>query len=121
EIFAEHYAKFASEGTFRYNHEYFQEYTPGQPVFVSEFGGMTLAKGDGVWGYSRLHDEEQFYRNYEALVNVMLDNPCIMGFCYTQLTDVEQEVNGLYRYDRTPKYDAERIRAINSRRAAIED
>ncbi len=121
EKFAEHYAKFATEGTFRYNYEYFQEYTLGQPVFVSEFGGMTLAKGEKVWGYSRLNDEEQFYRNYEALVNVMLDNPCIMGFCYTQLTDVEQEVNGLYRYDRTPKYDAERIRAINSRRAAIED
>ena len=82
---------------------------------------MTLAKGEKVWGYSRLNDEEQFYRNYEALVNVMLDNPCILGFCYTQLTDVEQEVNGLYLYDRTPKYDADRIRAINSRRAAIED
>ena len=120
ERFAEHYSELASEGKFKYNHEYTQDYVPGQPIFVSEFGGMTLTTGDRVWGYSRLGSEEQFYTNYEALVNVMLDNPCIMGFCYTQLTDVEQEVNGLYRYDRTPKFDAERIRAINSRRAAIE-
>ena len=121
ETFREHYARFEKEGVITYAHSGAQEYPKGAPVFVSEFGGMTLAKGEKVWGYSRLHDEEQFYRNYEALVDVMLDNPCIMGFCYTQLTDVEQEVNGLYRYDRTPKYDAERIRAINSRRAAIED
>ncbi|MBQ6676519.1 MAG: beta-galactosidase [Clostridia bacterium] len=121
DTFREHYARFEKEGVITYAHSGAQEYPKGAPVFVSEFGGMTLAKGEKVWGYSRLNDEEQFYRNYEALVNVMLDNPCIMGFCYTQLTDVEQEVNGLYRYDRTPKYDADRIRAINSRRAAIED
>ncbi|MBQ2468955.1 MAG: beta-galactosidase [Clostridia bacterium] len=121
ETFREHYARFEKEGVITYAHSGAQEYPKGAPVFVSEFGGMTLAKGEKVWGYSRLNDEEQFYRNYEALVNVMLDNPCIMGFCYTQLTDVEQEVNGLYLYDRTPKYDADRIRAINSRRAAIED
>ena len=121
ETFREHYARFEKEGVITYAHSGAQEYPKGAPVFVSEFGGMTLSTGDRVWGYSLLNDEEQFYRNYKALVDVMLDNPCIMGFCYTQLTDVEQEVNGLYRYDRTPKYDAERIRAINTRRAAIED
>ncbi len=121
EKFRAHFERFADEGKFTYNHEYTQEYRKGQPVFVSEFGGMTLSTGDRVWGYSLLRDEEQFYRNYEALVNVMLDNPRIMGFCYTQLTDVEQEVNGLYRYDRTPKFDADRIRKINERPAAIED
>ena len=121
ERFAGHYEKLAEEGKFKYSHEYSQEYAGGQPIFVSEFGGMTLSSGDRVWGYSKLDDEEQFYRNYEALVNVLLDNPRIMGFCYTQLTDVEQEVNGLYKYDRTPKFDEQRIRAINTRRAAIED
>ena len=121
ETFREHFARFEKEGIITYAHSGSQSYPKGAPVFVSEFGGMTLSTGDRVWGYSLLNDEEQFYRNYKALVDVMLDNPCIMGFCYTQLTDVEQEVNGLYRYDRTPKYDAGRIRAINSRRAAIED
>ena len=121
ETFREHFARFEKEGVITYAHSGSQSYPKGAPVFVSEFGGMTLSTGDRVWGYSLLNDEEQFYLNYKALVDVMLDNPCIMGFCYTQLTDVEQEVNGLYRYDRTPKYDADRIRAINSRRAAIED
>jgi hypothetical protein len=36
----------------------------------------------------------------------------IWGFCYTQLTDVELEQNGIYYYDRSSKYDMERIRAI---------
>ena len=42
------------------------------------------------------------------------------AFCYTQLTDVEQEVNGLYTYDRRPKFDPEVIKAITSMPAAIE-
>ena len=43
----------------------------------------------------------------EALLG--LDHVC--GYCYTQLTDVEQEQNGIYFYDRTPKFDIERIKA----------
>ena len=42
------------------------------------------------------------------------------GFCYTQLTDVEQEVNGLYTYERVPKFDPEIISAINRQKAACE-
>ncbi len=42
------------------------------------------------------------------------------GFCYTQLTDVEQEVNGLLTYHRKPKFDLAAIHAINSQQAAIE-
>ena len=45
----------------------------------------------------------------------------MFGFCYTQLTDVEQEQNGVYYYDRTPKMDVEFFRQVNSRKAAIED
>lgn len=50
----------------------------------------------------------------------MLDNKNIMGLCYTQLYDVEQEKNGLYTYERKPKFSAEVIRAINTRKAEIE-
>ena len=42
------------------------------------------------------------------------------GFCYTQLTDVEQELNGIYNYDRSEKFDAERLYKINTKVAAIE-
>ena len=45
----------------------------------------------------------------------------MFGFCYTQLTDVEQEQNGIYYYDRTAKIDANLFKEINSRKAAIED
>ena len=58
---------------------------------------------------------------YKGLTDALLDNPKMMGLCYTQLYDVEQEVNGLYTYERKPKFDPEIIKAINSRKAAIED
>ena len=45
----------------------------------------------------------------------------MFAYCYTQLTDVEQEQNGLYTYDRRPKFPAETIRAIFSKKAAVED
>lgn len=92
-----------------------------KPFFISEFGGIGWNLEDG-WGYgSSPKSEEEFYERYEGLVNVLLDNRWMFGFCYTQLTDVEQEQNGLYRYDRTPKFDTERIWKITSRRARYED
>ena len=54
------------------------------------------------------------------MANAILDNPRITGFCYTQLYDVEQEQNGLYTYEREAKFDADSIRTINARKAAIE-
>lgn len=52
---------------------------------------------------------------------MLLDNPEMFGYCYTQLTDVFQEQNGIYRFDRTEKFDLSRIRAAQIRPAAIED
>jgi hypothetical protein len=95
-----------------------------QPYFVSEYGGIWWNPGqkdEQSWGYgSRPDTEEAFFDRYEGLTNALLDNPQICAFCYTQLYDVEQEVNGLYTYQRAPKFDPERIRKINTRRAAIE-
>lgn len=91
------------------------------PFFVSEYGGIGWDTGAGGWGYgnnSRTLDE--FYARYEGLTNTLLDNRFMFGFCYTQLTDVEQERNGIYTYDRKPKFDIDRIRKINSRKAAYE-
>lgn len=58
---------------------------------------------------------------YRGLTDAILDNTNINGFCYTQLYDVEQEQNGLYTYTRDEKFDAEELRKINIRKAAIED
>jgi beta-galactosidase/beta-glucuronidase len=97
----------------------------GQPYFVSEYGGIWWNPGqmDGKsWGYGdRPATEEAFIQRYEGLTTSLLYHPMMFGFCYTQLYDVEQEVNGLYTYDRRPKFNPEVIRRINARKAAIED
>lgn len=96
----------------------------GQPYFVSEYGGIWWNPGqqDGkAWGYgNRPRSEGEFLRRYEGLTNALLDNPAVCAFCYTQLYDVEQEVNGLLTYDRQPKFDSRVIRSVNQRRAAVE-
>lgn len=89
----------------------------GQPVLVSEFGGISFCCGEQQgWGYSSALNGEDFARRYQAVVGALLDSPTVCGFCYTQLTDVEQEINGLLTYDRKPKVKLEIIRAINEGR-----
>jgi hypothetical protein len=96
----------------------------GQPFFISEYGGMHIKtdrdSGAG-WGYDGAGlTVEAFFTRYQGLTDVLLDNPNMFGFCYTQLTDIEQEQNGIYFYDRAPKYDVARLRKINQRSAAYE-
>lgn len=92
----------------------------GVPFMISEFGGIGWST-EGGWGYGAgPKTEEEFYQRYKGLVDAQLDNPDLFGFCYTQLTDVEQEKNGLYYYDRRPKFDIKRMHAITSRAAAYE-
>lgn len=106
----------------------FDQYQPGpvskdQPYFVSEYGGIRWApQEDKGWGYGQApKSEQEFIERYRGLTDALLNNPAICAFCYTQLTDVEQEVNGLYTYNRQPKFDPAVIKAINSRKAAIEE
>lgn len=92
----------------------------GVPFMVSEFGGIGWAT-EGGWGYGNGPKSlDEFYARYQGLVDALLDNPDMFGFCYTQLTDVEQEHNGLYYYDRKPKFDLKRLHDITSRQAAYE-
>lgn len=93
----------------------------GQPYFVSEYGGIRLKteRSSGGWGYGET-DLKGYLERYKGLTDVLLDNPNMFGFCYTQLTDVEQEQNGIYFYDRTNKCDPALIRKINARKAAYE-
>ena len=101
----------------------------GEPVHVSEYGGIgfQLAENDAerksAWSYGKTTASyEEFYARYEGLTTAILDNPKIFGFCYTQLTDVEQEKNGLFEYEsRKPKFDMEIISEINKRKAAVEE
>ena len=57
-------------------------------------------------------NEEEFYKRLEGQIDALIDSKHVWGFCYTQLTDVEQEKNGVYYYNRTPKLDMKRIKAI---------
>ena len=102
-----------------------QTYQEGQAMFVSEYGGIKWAPNstdDKAWGYGNgPKTEEEYVARYKGLTDALLDNPRMFGFCYTQLTDVEQEQNGVYYYDRTAKIDVNLFKEINSRKAAIED
>ena len=86
----------------------------GDPILISEFGGIAFSN-EGGWGYSTVADAEEFLERYEALITALLQSETVRGFCYTQLTDVEQEVNGLLTYDRKPKADLRRIQKITTK------
>lgn len=106
----------------------------GQPYFVSEFGGFkwnpeaALKSSDEnqsnrkiSWGYgSDPVSIEDFYARLEATCTVLLQNPDMFGYCYTQLTDVYPEENGIYTFDRRAKFDNDRVRRIQEQTAAIE-
>lgn len=76
----------------------------GQPVLLTEFGGRAFladAKGE-AWGYSgAAQNEEAFLKQLGSIMH-----------CYTQLTDVQQEVNGLLTAERKPKADMQKLKAI---------
>lgn len=104
----------------RYGHSSTGARDCGVPFMISEFGGIGWAT-EGGWGYGKgPKSEEEFFARYKGQCDAQLDNPNFFGFCYTQLTDVEQEHNGLYYYDRRPKFDVKKLQAITSRQAAYE-
>ena len=87
---------------------------------VSEYGGIQWSDGAG-WGYGNApKTAEEFIERYRGLTEALLNNKCFFGFSYTQLTDVEQERNGLYTYDRKAKFDPAIFYEINTQKAAIE-
>lgn len=90
-------------------HEY-----KGQPIMVTEFGGVKVEEQGAVgWGYGdSAEDYDAMLERLQGLVDVLLSEEEICGYCYTQLTDVEQEVNGLLTYDRQIKVEPEKLRGI---------
>ncbi len=91
----------------------------GQPYIVDEFGGIKWVPEDRrpfseiSWGYGEgPRSLEEFYARLEGMLQVMYKHKHIAGYCYTQLTDVEQEQNGIFNYDRTEKFDMRKIATI---------
>ncbi len=99
-----------------------QKYDTRKPFFISEYGGIKWSNdSENSWGYgSAPKTEEEFIQRYKGLTEAILNHEGIMGFCYTQLYDVEQEQNGLMTYDRKFKFAPEIFRKINTQTAAIE-
>ncbi len=105
-----------------------QFYDGKKPVFISEYGGIRWAAGEkdenrvGSWGYGKdVADEADFKARFKGLTEAILFNERMFGLCYTQLTDVEQEQNGLYTYQRVPKFDPDWFKSVLTQKAAIED
>ncbi|GAA3413356.1 glycoside hydrolase family 2 protein [Paenibacillus hodogayensis] len=85
----------------------------GQPIIISEFGGIAF-KSDKGWGYGeQVHSEEAFLERFRGIHEAIKATDYIVGYCYTQITDVQQEVNGLLTEERKPKVPIEKIREIN--------
>lgn len=91
----------------------------GSPLYLSEFGGIAfIPPGSNVppdsWGYAGVEkSEESALERLSSLYGAIRNLDRIVGICYTQITDVEQEINGLMTYDRKPKFDVKRIKALN--------
>lgn len=85
----------------------------GQPIIMSEYGGIAIDSNEG-WGYGKqVKDEEEFLDRFKKLTKSIRNIPYISGYCYTQLTDVQQEVNGLMDAERNYKIEPDKIRDIN--------
>lgn len=84
------------------------EQTPdivGAPVVVSEFGGVSSDPDpdSGTWGYRVVGSPAELHRQLRDLFRALNSSSAIAGWCYTQLTDTEQETNGLTDEKRVPK------------------
>ena len=92
----------------------------GQTLALSEYAGIVLLpKGEKARANSWGHggdlevDAASFLRRYRGLQEALANEPRVTGYCYTQLTDTEQEVNGLLTVHRAPKVDPAAVRALN--------
>lgn len=88
----------------------------GEPIFLDEYGGIGFEASkfsEGDWGYGQIaKTKEEFYERFEAIHKVIFERRYITGICYTQLTDVEQEINGLLDRNHKPKFDNKKIYKI---------
>lgn len=87
----------------------------GQPILLTEFSGIGYNKQDADkgWGYTGAKSDEEFISEYQRIMKAVSQSHSLNGIVYTQLTDTEQEVNGLLTVDRHPKVDPEVIKKAN--------
>lgn len=89
----------------------------GQPVIISEYGGIAFNNDDSGWGYgNKVNTKEEFIRRFDEITTAVKEVPYVCGFCYTQVSDVQQEINGLMDMERNFKVEPEVIKEINERK-----
>lgn len=89
----------------------------GQPVVMTEYGGIAFDDSKEGWGYlGKVKTEEEFLERLGAVTDEIIHCGKFAGFCYTQLTDVQQEINGLLRTDRSAQVSVERLKEIFARK-----
>ena len=93
----------------------------GQPVIISEYGGIAFSqKQEGQWGYGgSVKDQAEYLARFRKITEAIQDVPYIVGYCYTQVSDVQQEVNGIMTGDRRFKLPPEQFAEVNGRRTAM--
>ncbi|MFF0793803.1 sugar-binding domain-containing protein [Streptomyces spiralis] len=90
-----------------------------RPVMLTEFGGLSFRpQGEEWFGYATVTSPAELLERLDGLTRAVTDSPELAGFCYTQLTDTEQETNGLLTADRKPKLPPEQLRRLFSRSSA---
>lgn len=87
----------------------------GQPIIISEYGGIAFSNSEG-WGYGKqVKTEQDFIDRFDSITSAIKKLDYICGYCYTQVTDVQQEINGLYDMNREPKVNIAKIKEINEK------
>ncbi len=88
----------------------------GQPVIISEYGGIAFNNDDSGWGYGdKVNSKEDFIRRFDCVTTAIKELPYVCGYCYTQVSDVQQEINGLMDMERNFKIEPDVIKEINTR------
>lgn len=84
----------------------------GQPLLITEYGGVAIA-GETGWGYNdKAKDKKECLARIADLTVAIYSMDAVCGFCYTQLTDTQQEVNGLLDAMHDPKFPIAEVRRI---------
>lgn len=84
------------------------------PVMLTEFGGVSFAiNNEEGWGYTCAKNEDEYIGELSKIYDAIRNSSCIVGYCYTQLYDVEQEINGILTYDRKQKVNSEKVKKLN--------
>jgi beta-galactosidase/beta-glucuronidase len=92
----------------------------GQPVIISEFGGIAFSNRGEGWGYgNKVRSPEEYVERFDAVTTAIKKIDGVSGYCYTQVTDVQQEINGIMDMDRNFKVDPAILKEINTRKAGV--